>query len=61
MMKTRLKVTSNSNPIGLFGDPEECTFFMDESRIDDIPQVSDLKNCLLTDPYYEEELNKTVF
>jgi hypothetical protein len=38
----------------LFGDPEESTFSMDETRVDDIPQVFDEENYLLTNPYSEE-------
>ena len=34
---------------------------MDESRTDDIPQVSDEENGLLTAPYSEEEVKKAVF
>jgi hypothetical protein len=34
---------------------------MDESRIDDIPQVSLEENTILTSPYSEEEIWKTVF
>ena len=34
---------------------------MDESRTDDIPQVSDEENSLLTAPYSEEEVRKVVF
>jgi hypothetical protein len=32
---------------GVFGDPEEGNFLMDESRTNDIPQVSDEENNLL--------------
>jgi hypothetical protein len=34
---------------------------MDESRIDDIPQVSPEENAILTSPYSEEEIWKAVF
>jgi hypothetical protein len=34
---------------------------MDESRIDDIPQVSVEENGFLTAPYAEEEVQKAVF
>jgi hypothetical protein len=34
---------------------------MDESRIDDIPQVSPQENAILTFPYSEEEIRKVVF
>jgi hypothetical protein len=34
---------------------------MDESRTDDIPQVSDAKNNFLTAEYSEEEVRKAIF
>jgi hypothetical protein len=46
---------------GLFGSPEEGNFSMDETRIDDILQVSIEENNLLTAPYSEEEVKKAVF
>jgi hypothetical protein len=46
---------------GLFGGPEESDVSMHESRIDDIPQVSLEENAILTAPYSEEEIRKTVF
>ena len=46
---------------GLFGAPEECNLSMDESRTDDIPQVSPEENAFLTGPYSEEEVKKAVF
>ena len=46
---------------GLFGAPEEGNFSMDESRTDDIPQVSDEENSLLSAPYSEDEVKKAVF
>jgi hypothetical protein len=45
----------------LFGAPEEGNFSMDESRTDDIPQVSIEENNLLTAEYSEEELRMTIF
>jgi hypothetical protein len=45
----------------LFGAPEEGNFFMDESRTDDIPLVSDVENNLLTAEYSEEEVRKAIF
>jgi hypothetical protein len=45
----------------LFGEPVECNISMDESRIDDIPQVSQEENTFLTAPYSEEEVKKAVF
>jgi hypothetical protein len=34
---------------------------LDESRIDDIPQVSPQENAILTASYLEEEVKKVVF
>jgi mannosylglycoprotein endo-beta-mannosidase len=45
----------------LFGPPIESSFTLDESQIDDIPQVSQEENAILTAPYLEEEVNKAVF
>jgi hypothetical protein len=45
----------------LFGAPEEGNFYMDESRTDDIPQVSDAENNFLTAEYSEEEVRKAIF
>jgi hypothetical protein len=46
---------------GLFGAPEEGKFSWDETRTNDILQVSDEENNLLTTPYNEEEVRKVVF
>jgi hypothetical protein len=46
---------------GLFGLPEESSFSLDETQKDDIPQISMEENGLLTAPYSEEEVKKTVF
>jgi hypothetical protein len=46
---------------GLFGSPEEGNFSMDETRTDDIPQVSIEEKNLLTAPYSEEEVKKAIF
>jgi hypothetical protein len=45
----------------LFGAPEEGNFFLDESRRDDIPQVSTEENNLLTAEYSEDEVRKAIF
>jgi hypothetical protein len=45
----------------MFGEPVEGNFTMDESRTDDIPQVSIEENVFLTSPYSEEEVRKAVF
>jgi hypothetical protein len=45
----------------LFGAPDEGNFSLDETRTDDIPQVSTLENDLLTAEYLEEEVRKAIF
>jgi mannosylglycoprotein endo-beta-mannosidase len=45
----------------LFGAPEVLDISLDESRIYDIPQVSPKENAILTNPYSEEEVRKSVF
>jgi hypothetical protein len=45
----------------LFGAPEESNVSMDESRTDDIPQVSPQENAILTSPYSEDKIRKAVF
>jgi hypothetical protein len=40
----------------LFGPSEMNTFSLDESRIDDIPQVTELENEQLIKPFSEEEV-----
>mgnify|MGYP007126471105 FL=1 len=40
----------------LFGAPEEGNFTLDETRTDDIPQVTEEENDILTAPFYEEEV-----
>ena len=46
---------------GLFGEPEEGNFSMDESRIDDIAQVTDAENAHLTAPFSVEEVKQAIF
>jgi hypothetical protein len=46
---------------GLSGSPEEGNFSMDESRTDDIPQVTVEENNLLTAHYTEKEVKKAIF
>jgi mannosylglycoprotein endo-beta-mannosidase len=46
---------------GLFGPPGESSFSLDETRTDDIPQMSMEENGLLTAPYSEEEVQKAIF
>jgi hypothetical protein len=57
----QLKLYIMSYYKGLFGTPEESTFSLDESMIDDIPQVSPQENTILTAPYSEEEVKKAIF
>jgi hypothetical protein len=45
----------------LFGEPEEGNLSLDDTMIDDIPQVSPEENAFLTAPYTEEEIKKAVF
>lgn len=46
---------------GLFGPPEDDIISMDESRTDDITQVSNEENTFLKAPFTEEEIKKAVF
>jgi hypothetical protein len=45
----------------LFGSPEEGNFYMDETRTEDIPQVSIEENTLLMALYSEEEVRRAIF
>jgi hypothetical protein len=45
---------------GFFGAPEENNFSLDETRTEDIPQVSQAENNFLTSPYTEEEVRNVV-
>jgi hypothetical protein len=45
----------------LFGPSEISPIMLDESQIDDIPQVSDLKNEYLTDTFSQEEVRAAIF
>jgi hypothetical protein len=56
-----LKNYFTNNYKNLFGAPKEGNFFMDETQIDDIPQVSVEENNFLTAEYSEEELRKAIF
>jgi hypothetical protein len=40
------------------GEPEQGNFAMNESRSEDIPQISDEENAHLTAPYIEDEVKK---
>jgi hypothetical protein len=46
---------------GLFGPSEENNFSMDETRRDDIPQVSDVENDMLSTPFSEKEVKEAIF
>jgi hypothetical protein len=46
---------------GLFGSPDEGNFSMDETRIDDIPQVSIEEINFLNALYTEDEVKKVIF
>jgi hypothetical protein len=45
----------------LFGEPDEVNFTLDELCIDDISQVFNEENNLLTAAYSEEEVKKGYF
>jgi hypothetical protein len=66
-MKVQLRGTTTSRLIlliyykNLFRAPQDENFFMDETRIDDIPQVSIEENDLLTTVYSKEEVRKAIF
>lgn len=45
----------------LFGELLSNNFFLDETVTDDIPQVSDLENPLLTDEFTEKEVREAIF
>jgi mannosylglycoprotein endo-beta-mannosidase len=45
----------------IFGPSEDSLLSLDESRIEDIPQVSDLENEFLTKPFMQEEVRTTIF
>lgn len=45
----------------LFGPPEDTSITLDESRIEDIPQVTNEENEFLTAPFSEDEIRGAVF
>jgi hypothetical protein len=45
----------------LFGPPVENNFSMMENRVDDIPQVTDEENDILTTMFTEEEIKEAIF
>nr|AAR01724.1 hypothetical protein [Oryza sativa Japonica Group] len=46
---------------GLFSPPEDSSLQFDENRIVDVPQVSQLENEALTQPFSEKEIKEAVF
>ena len=59
--ETELKEHITSYYQNLFGPPEENNFTMLESRIEDIPQVSDFENDILTAEFAEAEVKAAIF
>jgi hypothetical protein len=57
----QLKTYITSYYKGLFGAPAEDILSMDETRMEDIPQVSNEENTFLNSPFTEEEIKKAVF
>ena len=57
----QLKAYITSYYKGLFGAPAEDILSMDETRTEDIPQVSNEENTFLNSPFTEEEIKKAVF
>ena len=58
--KTIICIDSYGRDI-IFGPPEENNFRLDETRKDDIPQVTDLKNEAFVERFTEEEVRKAIF
>jgi hypothetical protein len=56
-----LKEHITSNYQNLFSAPEENNFTMLESWIDDIPQVSEVENDILTSLFTETEVKENIF
>lgn len=46
---------------GLFGKPEQNNFVMDELIRDDTPQVREIENEILTEPFDEKKVRHTIF
>ena len=46
---------------GLFGPPDNNDFNLDETRIDDIPQVTDIENEILILEFTEAEVREAIF
>jgi hypothetical protein len=45
----------------LFGQPVESDIHLDESRIDDIPQMTNIENEILISPFTMDEIKEAVF
>ena len=45
----------------MFGPSEDSLISLDESQTEDIPQVSDLENEFLTEPFTHEEVRAAIF
>ena len=59
--EAKLKEHITSYYQNLFGPPEKNNFTILESRVDDIPQVSDLENNILIAEFSETEVKKRPF
>jgi hypothetical protein len=59
--ETELKDHITSFYQNLFGSPTENNFSMMENRVDDIPQVTDEGNDILTTMFTEEEIKEAIF
>jgi mannosylglycoprotein endo-beta-mannosidase len=57
----QLKENITSYYKNLFGPSEESLISLDESQTEDIPQVSDLENEFLTEPFTHEEVRAAIF
>lgn len=60
-MITRLKKHITGYYKNIFGPPEKNNFQLVETHKDDIPQVAEEENDLLTDQFTEEEVKRAVF
>jgi hypothetical protein len=46
---------------GLFGEPEQSPFTLESDRTNDITQVTEEENTILTAPFSEEEVKAAIF
>jgi hypothetical protein len=56
-----LKIYITNYYKGLFGSSESNQFTLDETHIEDMPQVSDLENEILSDAFSENEIKEAIF